>query len=1250
MKKRLLGGFLAFLLVVQTFTPRVFAAEISTQITQENQSETSSPEVVAAEEDTDEITLTEEVESTEVLEEEMTTEVAEEPEVIEESQTEEILEDSKATEIEELSEETELSVEEIDETIEGTDVDEQTDMSEEELEEEEVPEEDLPQLPMPTNLHWDEEHPGILLWDTVEGAEYIWIHLYKDEVLYKELGVPGTMTGLTVSEDINESGTYTFEICAAGTENESADSEWAICAEPFVYERPEKELAVTSKTWWDETIKTQACWNAVENASYYEITLNYNGDRHRLIRTERTSEDFANDMKKSGKYSFTVRALSRDITQVANGKTSEESAIYNTSLTTETVDSTLDEALEIVEEEPDAAIELIKNLNREDLVVAMQTDESVWNRMQELEDIYSDIKGIAFTTEFSNEVDGLIDTSMLSLIGAVLNTKKEASIVKMCFSMPEKGSEIQIEGSQYRKTFQFDINLIDEENIEELNVPIRFTFPIPDGFSNEDTEILHYHEDGNYELLPFIWNYDGTVSFTVTRLGSFVVTEKYVPITEISSGVETLTMKKIGDRINVMLGLAPRNASIHLLKVESLDESVVTVDTYTGNFESQGIILVNVTAVGKGRTVIKISTLDGKISKEIPVNVVANSEDEVEKGDFWVELPSGKMFAYTGKQIKPMVNVYDGTVLLEKNKDYTVSYENNIKVAYFNQKKDAPTIVIKGKGDYSGTETIQFSIYEKSLMLKDVLISDITVAYNGKSQKKVPEVIADGRKLKNNVDFTVSYPNLTDNPKAYKEPGTYTVLVQGKGGYVGTREVKLTITESKFMSKVTVSKIAAQPYTGEEITTATMNKKPVVKFGDKKLTEGTHYTVSYENNVKVGTATMTLTGTDTETPEGTFTGIKKVTFKITGTSLAKATVTGVPKAMTYTGLAIDEETEGWGDAIKVVLKGKELTRAEDAESEGDYIVTFSKNTNKGTATVTVKGINAYSGSVKKEFAINAYNINDDAKLNLVTEEMETETVYVKGGTKPEPVVKFGETTLVKGKDYTLTYANNTKWNDGTGVKKPTVTITGKGNFKGSVKLNYTIAKQDLDNLSITASDVVYKKEKGAYKTVPVVKDLNNKALKNKTDFTVVSYTYGEDVTLKNKTERKAGDAVGKNDIVPAGTLLKVTVAGKGSYANDTMLEAEYRVVKSGIAKATVKVTAQKYTGEPITIEDKALIKVKVGKTTLAAEDFEIVEGSFKNNTKAGTASFMIEGVGNYGGTKKVTFKIKPKGFTWWWSK
>ncbi len=669
-------------------------------------------------------------------------------------------------------------------------------------------------------------------------------------------------------------------------------------------------------------------------------------------------------------------------------------------------------------------------------------------------------------------------------------------------------------------------------------------------------------------------------------------------------------------------------------------------------------------------TVIKaIVVKEGYQNSEVAVfryTVGEQGEDEEDETDSEVPpedipeagiIPDGmwiagvdEAYTYTGKAIKPAFRVYDHEKLLQAKTDYAISYKNNIKPNDASKAKTAPTITVTGKGNYKGTETVTFKILKKDIGEEDITAADITAAYNKKIQKKVPTVKRDGKKLEVDKDFTVSYPDFTENKNAYKAPGTYTILVKGKGGYTGQREVKLTITESKLMSKVTVSKIATQPYTGTAVTTATMTKAPTVKYGDNlKLQEGVHYTVTYENNVKVGTATMILTGTDTETPEGTFTGTKKVTFKIGGTGLAKAKVTGVPETMTYIGTEINEQTEKWGNPIKVELNGDELTRAADAESEGDYIVTFKNNIKKGTATVTIKGVNAYNGSIKKEFVINAYNINDNTKLNLVTEEMETETIYAKGGSKPEPVVKFGETTLVKGKDYTLTYANNTKYHDGTSTtKRPTVTITGKGNFKGTVKIPYTIAKQDIGNLKISVSDVVYKKEKGAYKATPVVKDIDNKTLKNKTDYTVTSYTYGQDITLKNGTERKAGETVGKNDIVPAGTLLKVAVTGKGNYTGNTPLVAEYRVVKSSIAKATVTVPSQPYSGKSITIEDKTKIKVKVGKNKLDPEDFEIVDGSFKNNTKVGTASFTIKGVGNYGGTKKVTFTIKKKSFIWWW--
>ena len=51
---------------------------------------------------------------------------------------------------------------------------------------------------------------------------------------------------------------------------------------------------------------------------------------------------------------------------------------------------------------------------------------------------------------------------------------------------------------------------------------------------------------------------------------------------------------------------------------------------------------------------------------------------------------------------------------------------------------------------------------------------------------------------------------------------------------------------------------------------------------------------------------------------------------------------------------------------------------------------------------------------------------------------------------------------------------------------------------------------------------------------------------------------------------------------------------------------------------------------------------KSGKTVLDSSDFEIV--SYANNVNKGTATVTIKGVGNYGGTKTVTFKITQRSF------
>lgn len=61
---------------------------------------------------------------------------------------------------------------------------------------------------------------------------------------------------------------------------------------------------------------------------------------------------------------------------------------------------------------------------------------------------------------------------------------------------------------------------------------------------------------------------------------------------------------------------------------------------------------------------------------------------------------------------------------------------------------------------------------------------------------------------------------------------------------------------------------------------------------------------------------------------------------------------------------------------------------------------------------------------------------------------QTEITYNGKEQEPEISVKIGKTILVKGTDYTVTYANNKE------VGTATVTITGKGNYTGRKGLLY----------------------------------------------------------------------------------------------------------------------------------------------------------------------------------------------------
>lgn len=658
-----------------------------------------------------------------------------------------------------------------------------------------------------------------------------------------------------------------------------------------------------------------------------------------------------------------------------------------------------------------------------------------------------------------------------------------------------------------------------------------------------------------------------------------------------------------------------------------------------------------------------------------------------EQGHGFYVLPVGDQ-TYTGTAVKPVVQVYDSVtnedgskelIELVFNRDYTVSYKNNKKVNL--EGKAVPTITVKGKGNYTGSQTVFFNIIPKALTDTDITVSDITVAYSGKAVKSAPVVYRNGKKLVKNTDYTVVYP-LTGTG-AYKTAGSYPIVITGKGGYDGTITIHETITNDVLMSKVSIAKIPNQTYLSDRVNKdegsgiipeslqVTYKKQTLVESTDNGLTGD--YTVSYQNNMAIGTATVTITAV-----EGSgYIGSKSATYKIVGTSIAKAQVEGL-SSREYTGS--EEDAKQDDGAYSLTLNNRVLTESRDGGLTGDYVVSYTNTSKVGTAAIVFKGINEYTGQLKKTYKITKYNISPDENgrndaitmqyytqdepdnLKPITTLSEITTPYVKGGSKPAVILYFNGIELTPGKDYKIQYANQNAvtTEEMPESKLPKITITGKGNFNGSIIGYYTITDGLMSKeskLTMTAKDVVYKNKKNAYKSSVVLKDCNGSKLTAGKDYDKMPvYTYEEDTELTGTDGdvilRRAGDVVEAEDIPPIGTVIRVTVYGIGFYTGDgaAAISTIYRITAADISKAKVTVQPQVYrNGQEVmlTKDDLTVIVSGVSEPLVCGVDYTIDESTYTNNTNKGKATVVIHGQDHYGGEKKVTFTIKAKTL-WWW--
>lgn len=226
----------------------------------------------------------------------------------------------------------------------------------------------------------------------------------------------------------------------------------------------------------------------------------------------------------------------------------------------------------------------------------------------------------------------------------------------------------------------------------------------------------------------------------------------------------------------------------------------------------------------------------GTVTKSFDI-AQKNIADEDVKKSYIIEENSNPLdyfdsegFLYTGKNIEPnAIMTFDGG-WLERNTDYTVSFDDNIN-------SGIGVIKYEGIGNFTGTATLEFLI--KARPMKNVTLK-VSFDENG---NLVVSAGINYVELVENVDYT--YTETTD------ENGnivvTFTAIDDNLSG---------TITKTIYNIKnAMITNIPDMEYTGKGVT-------PDVSITNngKTLVENVDYTVEYINNIDIGTASVVISG------------------------------------------------------------------------------------------------------------------------------------------------------------------------------------------------------------------------------------------------------------------------------------------------------------------------------------------------------------------------------------------------------
>ena len=626
------------------------------------------------------------------------------------------------------------------------------------------------------------------------------------------------------------------------------------------------------------------------------------------------------------------------------------------------------------------------------------------------------------------------------------------------------------------------------------------------------------------------------------------------------------------------------------------------------------------------------------------------------------------------------------------NTDFKIKAKSGLSAGTY-----TPTITVTDENGKTYTATVTL-IVEKADITPTVSVSD--VEYGTSVNPTI-----NGNTGSGTVEYHYIDSEENDTTTKPTNAGSYKVyaIIGETTNYKGATTSQEDFTINPKSITIAVDTIADQTYTGLEITPTV-----VVKDGSTILTEGTDYEVVYSDNINAGTAKATIS----KVTNGNYTfSDKEVNFTIKKVQLEKVTLrtneivyngSGSFPAMdnynsslqelsgtlgatnvgdyTTTVALKDKNNYEWTDGNtgnltlnwKIIqatitdasvtlpqatyrVTGSEITPEPTVVVNGrtltkdtDYTVSYTDNTNIGTATVTVTGKNNYKGTGIATFEIANKEVLTISGLNNNEEFTYDGTSKTPTGTltvTDDKVTVSELKVLYEGTDNSY---NSTTAPVNAGSYKVTYKIADSNpDYSGSVSYNFTIKKVQLEKVTLVTDTIVYNGS-GSF---PAMDNYNDslQELSGTLGATNVG-DYTTTVALKDKNNYEwAGGTTGNLTLnwkiiqatptyelptnltgVKGDTLADVTLSGRFTWNDRTVvLTAGTHTYK---ATYTPEDTTNYKTITDIDIEvnvkDKFDVKTSVdgGNGTITESKTDVVEGTKVEITFTPNAGYMIDKV------------------------